>query len=565
MKIFFYQFIGPHYISFYLEISPSITVKDLIKNNEIFWGLKILQYIISSEHDYFDENMCMHDILKKKPSLNEVLEYVKTSPFRFNGISLENNRTLNSYNIKEFDVIYYYDFHLRGGGCWDNIKNETDMKIGFDANLVKRDELYINLIHFDKNMINNENYKYYNDFKINVVGGFYAIDDLDILKKYLKKIESKKIPFIVISSGSSAKDVIPLCKEYSFIKEVIIFCMNFSYHKHWIKDYPGLVKKVFTNINDVYDYLKSNEDNKNDIIEKNYKFKHESIQMDKQFLQCPVVSATEYDRCYFLVHRAYAHFFGDIDNKYELPKFIEKNYCKIIESLAVIREESLIEKFKNLVCQKDNDIFVENSIKAYTDESKFCYLFNRMMRNFETGIISFAYYMGPLLYGLNKYVKEHSSLSMSTDMTLYRTIKCSILDFYLYKLNLGHIICFPSLTSTSTKEGEFIPTNLAKSTNNNNYDETIEIKLIFYYKYQQGNISPGIVIKDNKNSNGGYLSSCPFENEVILFPFTFARIKEIKNNLSNKVIYLEIINRKNYLEYTLKNNVQNRILFNDLD
>ena len=34
-------------------------------------------------------------------------------------------------------------------------------------------------------MTNQENYFYFNKFKVDVVGGFHAIDDLDILKKYL--------------------------------------------------------------------------------------------------------------------------------------------------------------------------------------------------------------------------------------------------------------------------------------------------------------------------------------------------------------------------------------------
>ena len=77
-------------------------------------------------------------------------------------------------------------------------------------------------------MTNSENYNYLNKLKIDVVGGFHAIDDLDILKSYLEKIKEKNIPFIVITSGTSGKDVIPLCKKYSFIKEVIIFCKNYN-------------------------------------------------------------------------------------------------------------------------------------------------------------------------------------------------------------------------------------------------------------------------------------------------------------------------------------------------
>ena len=36
----------------------------------------------------------------------------------------------------------------------------------------------------------------------------------------------------------------------------------------------------------------------------------EEIKMDKQLQQCPLISAREYDRCYFLVHKIYSQFFG---------------------------------------------------------------------------------------------------------------------------------------------------------------------------------------------------------------------------------------------------------------
>ena len=47
------------------------------------------------------------------------------------------------------------------------------------------------------------------------------------------------------------------CKKYPFIKEVIIFCLNYSYNKHYIKEYPGYVKKVLTSIDSVYDYIRT--------------------------------------------------------------------------------------------------------------------------------------------------------------------------------------------------------------------------------------------------------------------------------------------------------------------
>ena len=70
--------------------------------------------------------------------------------------------------------------------------------------------------------------------------------------------------------------------------------------------------------------------------------------------------------------------------------------------------------------------------------------------------------MGPLLYGLNKYVKDNPSFAMSRDMTLCRNMTISGLEFYLYKLNVGHIICFPSLSSATSGENNiFTPTSNA--------------------------------------------------------------------------------------------------------
>lgn len=62
-------------------------------------------------------------------------------------------------------------FDISGVGFIDNIKNKIDLNLGFDMSLIKRDELNVNLIHFDKNMTNSENYDFSNSFKIDEVGG----------------------------------------------------------------------------------------------------------------------------------------------------------------------------------------------------------------------------------------------------------------------------------------------------------------------------------------------------------------------------------------------------------
>lgn len=124
--------------------------------------------------------------------------------------SSKNNYTLSGLNIGK--VIRICD-NYEPGGYIDNIKNEIDLNIGFEMKLIKRNELYVNLIHFDSNITNCENYEYFNNFKVDVVGGFYAIDDINIFRNYLEKIKEKDIPFIVLCSGSAGKDIIPISKK----------------------------------------------------------------------------------------------------------------------------------------------------------------------------------------------------------------------------------------------------------------------------------------------------------------------------------------------------------------
>ena len=158
-----------------------------------------------------------------------------------------------------------------------NFKGIVDKKLDFDINSIERIELNVNLIHFDLNMTNSENYGHYSNFKVNVVGGFFAMDNLEMFSKYLKVIDNKNIPFIVITSGRSGKDVVEIFKKYSFVKEVIIFCLNYERNVHYIQDYPELVKTVFTNINAVYEYIFSFEPDK-------YKEGIENFRNSNQFM-----------------------------------------------------------------------------------------------------------------------------------------------------------------------------------------------------------------------------------------------------------------------------------------
>ena len=304
----------------------------MIRWNESFYP------IIVNENDTIGDlkEKIIENIIKKHPHNSH---YFKLS---FRGILIpgKENKKLKDFNIKQkvIMIINTTSHLIELGGSIDNLAIESETlkakKIGFDMSLIKRNALHINLIHFDFNMTNGENYRYYNNFKVDVVGGFYAIDDVNIFKKYLQKISEKHIPFLVVCSGKSGKEIIPICKQYSFVKEVIIFCMNYSYNKHYIEEYSGYVKKVTTSIDELYDYLKKFYGNeklcKECFPNVPFQFYDNEIKMDKQIQECPIITKEEYDKCYFLVHRAYAYFFGNFNSKNH--SFDDEGY-KIIEDL----------------------------------------------------------------------------------------------------------------------------------------------------------------------------------------------------------------------------------------
>ena len=69
--------------------------------------------------------------------------------------------------------------------------------------------------------------------------------------------------------------------------------------------------------------------------------------------------------------------------------------------------------------------------------------------------------------------------------------------------------------------------------------------MIIQYYHSEGNISPGVYIKD--------FSSYKQEEELLLLPFTFFRLNNvIENEYNRSTLEMEIINTKNYIEYELK-------------
>ena len=169
---------------------------------------EINEIIINNEKD--NNQNCFDDIYNtKKKKLNNSTSDISIKQPDKSGIEFTNK--INEINKEEEKNILskILPKEINKMIIESKKNNSFDKEMDkFRKKYLKRDELNVNLIHFDLNMINKENYITFNKFKVDVVGGFYAIDDLKILDHYLKKIKDKNIPFIVISSGTSGNDVI---------------------------------------------------------------------------------------------------------------------------------------------------------------------------------------------------------------------------------------------------------------------------------------------------------------------------------------------------------------------
>ena len=273
--------------------------------------------------------------------------------------------------------------------------------------------------------------------------------------------------------------------------------------------------------------------------------------MNRQINICDIITAYEYDKLYFMVHKAFSYYFTNESLKKnprleKNPCFGEKNLQKVNEFLNDYEyEQNIIKKCKSFddiqkirndfKALKNSTNFIEDAIKFYTEEKSYCYIINRAMRTFDNYPIKLAYFIGPFLFGLNKYILEHPEKCLRKTTTLYRNMNIERLDKHIYTLAVGHIICFPAFTSTSFIRDEFGPSK----------KKPVKVELIIQYYHSEGNISPGLSIE--------HLSKFGHEKELLLLPFTFLRLNNVIETEPDKcILEMEIINRKTFIEYELK-------------
>ena len=239
-----------------------------------------------------------------------------------------------------------------------------------------------------------------------------------------------------------------------------------------------------------------------------------------------------------------------------IAKFFDENWKKpeiIIYDLICVNKFLVRSNFDNELKIKIKNImnnlyksknFTMDCIKYYTG-CNLCYLFNKTLRDIGKNYDGMSHFVGPFDYALFKYLRDNPQKGLYQNITLFRDVTMNILDLYLYYLSLNDVICLASFTSTTILENLNFQSTFSAKLINNTKPSDIHVKMIFRYKYYFGNVSPGVFIGNDSVYSG--------EKEAILFPFTMAKISEIKYLEGNFFkIYFDIVNKNKIMEFQLK-------------
>ena len=194
-------------------------------------------------------------------------------------------------------------------------------------------------------------------------------------------------------------------------------------------------------------------------------------------------------------------------------------------------------------------------IKMYiSEEDSFYQDFNIWLRELdEVNIGNISYFIADLMYIFNQ-----SLHGLTGRHNLYRGLKMSFGDLLLYKQNEGHVIIFPSFTSTTKNKTE------SEKFSGINEDSDEEIK-----KRKEDKIfSVMMIIKYNCEKE--YIPSCfditEFSKDNFLFlPFSFFNITDVTIDEINYTGVIELIsvNKKEILEKYMNEDI--KVSYDDIE
>ena len=498
-----------------------------IMNQNIYGNFNIMNENNRNGNDIINNNM-------NNMQFNQIMSYNDYN----NTNMINNNMNNNNNNIFEINNNTGQQFQNL---CKEFNYNSNNISI---LNITYK----LNIIYFDKDLKNNvENNNNCSFFKRNVKGTFYGCHNFELFQYVVEKIKDSGKEFVLISSGSSSRDIFNYCSNIEEIKYYFIYCFNLNEYINLNQIYPKLIG-VYNNFDSLKMNLLSLPPVKNDFIKSSN-----------------LIFFEDYNRIYIKLHyeiiRKYLIYklLKSRNNEMKFKQFIQnKNpyYLEIGNQLFNEDKDEIINYFKKnteeneelikkvINCSHD----IKNYISNYTFESFYYKYLNKFLRegNFDcfrilSSHISIIIYH---LYDLRKNNIQNHDFSI-----LFRNMYISPEEFELYNNSINKIICYPSFTSTSLNDNTFIP-------NKNNTNEQF-VKLLI----EQNNSKSVVSIKEfsvNKN-----------ENEYLFLPFSFFKIINVEKKKGTQeephIINLRALNSEEPIEEMILHFMENETDSLDLE
>lgn len=389
----------------------------------------------------------------------------------------------------------------------------------------------VHLIYYDENInYNSENYGYVKQFKNKIKGAFFPVKTVDSLKKLVEKFKSISIygSFTLVTSGSAAEKVIPICS--SLVNNVIIFCFRVDRYLPLKNKYPK-IKTVLNNYSSIFDNLSDSQ-----------------INQDSQIIGNKFITFDDYKNNYINYHKKIAEFFNESYNDLNYQTSYKNAFIDFINSTNEDDKDNIIIWIKKVTSGT-----VKQFIEAYTGETHLCYSLNRWLRNLdEYEYNGIKYFAGPFSYAIYKYAYDKREQGIYYSKKFYRKMTIKLSDFYLYKILVGELICYPAFTSTSEKDiSKYnFPTSIAIEVNKLTSND-ISVVLIINYNCKNKYDSTPCVNASEYSVNSG-------EQEYIFPPFSFFKINKVEERDGKPnnphIIYMSTPSKSNLVEFWLKNN-----------
>ena len=209
-------------------------------------------------------------------------------------------------------------------------------------------------------------------------------------------------------------------------------------------------------------------------------------------------------------------------------------YVNLAREILYYDDEAMIKFFRTKTKEPEsilklifNSIHnIKNYISNYTVESFYYRYINLFLRTGDFNSFRLiSNHISKFIYHLLEYRK---TINQNGTSTLYRSMHITPQECKTYLNSIGRVICYPSFTSTSSKNDAFCPFVFDLN--------TIPVKLII----QQNNCKSIISIRD--------LSEHPSEEEYLCLPFTFFKITNVELKVNSFTIYMTALNSPKPIE-----------------